>query len=109
MNDASYIYALASLAGGIVVSLLSYLPAYLISKRKTAGFSVLPFVLRIIVDGAYLSLLFFLSRSGILPGGTLALMIGGAVGITLVMIVFTVKSLLSLTQSGSGEENKRDG
>lgn len=80
---------LAACAGGVVVSWVNYLILSGLLKSKPNTGIALASPLRIILYAAYLIVLYFIGKYTELNSG--ALLIGGALGLTLALAFFTLR------------------
>lgn len=80
---------LAACAGGILVSWVNYLILSSLLKSKPNTAIALASPLRIILYAAYLVILFYIGKNTELISG--ALLIGGALGLTLALAFFTLR------------------
>lgn len=103
MESALVGFVLA-LAGGVAIAALNDRMARAALRRGPTQLSAL-FVVRQILNVSYLAALFLLS--GLLPWDTVALLLGGALGITVPSIFFAGR-LVKLNDALKREERDRD-
>ena len=95
-----FLAALAAFAGGALISWVNYLLLRRLLLRGDEGGAALASPIRMILSAAYFAGLYFLGKRTELSQG--ALLIGGALGLTIALALFTLR--LSRSLGGKGKE-----